>query len=241
MYRIAVVVTAAVIVAQLAVSVACGQEQTEDTRRNSLEAGAWAIQFQITEEIGLKPFNGMMISLKRHLSEGSAVRLGVNLNLNYDDTEWTDENTPADTLRYVSRSTQKQNGQSVELDLMYMGYPNVRAPVNFFWGTGPLIEYSRGHRESERVATALTETFTQTDESSSHSWEAGVLGAAGIEWFATKAISFHAEYRARASYRTSEVEQSSMYDSESHVSTTADRTSWQFSAVNVILGLSVYF
>ena len=241
MHRRHVTPAAAVLAVVLVTTAGHAQEQAETVRRNSLEPGAWAIQFQITEEIGLKPFNGMMISLKRHFSEGSALRVGVNLNLTYDDTDFSKWDAPSDTLHYSSDSTGKQDGQSLELDLMYMGYPNTRAPVNFFWGTGPLVEYSRAHRESKNVATSQTDTFVQWGETDVYSWEAGLVAAAGVEWFATQGISFHAEYRARATYGASEAEQSSGEDSGPRRSGTAETNSWRFSAVDVVLGLSVYF
>ncbi|MBD3178615.1 MAG: hypothetical protein GF417_02910 [Candidatus Latescibacteria bacterium] len=44
-------------------------ENGEDECRNHLEPGSWSVQFQIADDINLRPFNGKVISLKYHFSE----------------------------------------------------------------------------------------------------------------------------------------------------------------------------
>ena len=231
----------AIVVTLLLVKTADAQDEEEKSRKNSLEPGAWAIQFQIEDDIGLKPFNGMIISLKRHFSSHSAFRLGFNLDLRYDDSDRDNTTTRADSLIYTNYDNYKSNSESIQLDLMYMNYPNPGAAVNFFWGVGPLVRFSRSNAESESRRSYQDETAFWYREDKARSWRVGALGAAGVEWFATKGISFHAEYRATASYGKGKSESFRLEPDGDTSSITGNSESADFDGVNVILGLSVYF
>jgi hypothetical protein len=188
----------------------------------------------------------MIISLKRHTSRNSAFRLGLNLDLVFSDKEDEDVSIRADTVYFTRTTSDERNSQGVELDLCYMYYSNPDAQVNVFFGGGPLVSFARARSErSYFTSVPGGDSEINTTESWSRSWSVGGRGLAGVEWFATKGISFHAEYRATLRYGRTRSEHStrrvnvddevsgSVYESE-------DRD-WRFDGVDVILGLSVYF
>jgi opacity protein-like surface antigen len=219
------------------------EAEGQGARANSLEACSWSMQFGITDEIGLKPFGGMSISLKRHTSPRSAYRLGVNLGLDFDDTESDLVDVRADTVNYDSGDNRNANAQLVQVDLLYMRYPNPEANLTLFVGAGPLFRYSRSETERDRSYTSQGSAIREISDQWSRSWKVGVLGAGGVEWFATKVISFHAEYRASLSYGGSKTksEVRRPTDPTYYRKSGGSGTSWDFHGVAVTFGVSLYF
>ncbi|HEU4365242.1 MAG TPA: hypothetical protein VFT13_07225 [Candidatus Krumholzibacteria bacterium] len=176
----------------------------DDARKNSLVPGAWAIQFQIEDDIGVKPFNGMSISLKRHVSSQSAFRFGATLSVDFRNDENNDTNVQADTVVATSHREDDSNSQGIRIDLLYMRYPASASRVSWFWGAGPLVRYSRSDRESRSTYTTINGSQTRTTDQESDTWGVGGMGTMGVEWFATKEVSFHAEYFAFLEYSSSD-------------------------------------
>lgn len=87
---------------------------TEGARKNSLATGAWAIQFQVEDDIGLRTFNGMSVSLKRHTSPRSAFRLGVTLELRSNDTQAGSARFLADEMNAATSSEVDETVKVVE-------------------------------------------------------------------------------------------------------------------------------
>lgn len=217
------------------------EQQKHDKCTSYFEPGSWSVQFQIADQINLEPFNGKAISLKYHLSEKSAIRLGLNLGLGSDDSDSEHSYTYRDTLEDLSELESESSSQMAQLNLVYMLYPNPDGKVKLFYGAGPLVMVSRTKSERESIDT------TGDSMKESHwgrSWALGLIGIFGAEWFATDAISFHAEYRAIARYmRTnSEVDRTSYNDSRASI-ITSDKESddWDFDASKVTFGISLYF
>lgn len=221
-------------------------EPIDEGRRNSLSPGAWAIQFQIEDDIGLKPFNGMSISLKRHISSRSAFRLGATLGLQFDDMELGTSNFTADTLASSDSRETDSNSQSIRIDLLYMQYPTAGKNVHFFWGAGPLVRFSRSDRDEEIRYTYLNGVRVDTVDQHSDLWGLGGMGTVGVEWFATKDVSFHAEYFASLEYTSTDADYTQKRSAVGDIPP-ARKTSdssvdqWEFDGVNVILGISIYF
>jgi hypothetical protein len=190
---------------------------------NSLEPGSWALQFRIANDVSLAAFEAGKLSLKRHLTAKSAIRAGVGLSI-------TDSNDTA-TLERES----DHRGVGVEITALYQRYLNPDRRGDFYWGIGPLLDVTSTEEESQ-------EGGCLTRRSSSDLWTVGILGVAGVEWFATRAISLHAEYRASASYiwRESKIERYSESDPPTVQESESDR--WSFSqGGSVLFGISVYF
>jgi hypothetical protein len=216
----------------------------DDARKNSLVPGAWAIQFQIEDDIGVKAFNGMSISLKRHVSSQSAFRLGATLWVNSSDGEDTGSSVQADTVVATTHRENDSNSQGIRIDLLYMRYPATASRVSWFWGAGPLVRYSRSEQESKSTYTATSGTQSSTSEQESDAWGVGGMGTMGGEWFATKEVSFHAEYFALLEYSSNDTHYTDTLSSGGAQQTRTGGGSgdtWRFDGVNVILGISIYF
>lgn len=217
------------------------EEAKKDGRPNSLYPGSWSLQFQITEDIGLKPFNGMIVSMKRHFSERSALRLGVRFDLDWNDTETSHLMQVSDTTYDWAEASENSDYQKFTIDLSYLRYVRPGSYVNFFWGAGPLVGYSRSSDTDEMDYPYGN--YRKTD-SYSRSWSVGALGLVGVEWFLVKHFSFHAEYRASFSYVESVMEQDRTETGSSgtrHYHEKDEGARLDFQSVYVVLGLSVYF
>jgi hypothetical protein len=217
-------------------------EVNEDARQNSLRPGSWSIQFQVDEGISLKTFNGMMISLKRHFSRRSALRVGVGLSFYGEDEDSDYSVVVDDTLAQREVRADDSNGQTIELDALYLLYPKPDASVNLFVGVGPLVRYSRQERTQE---SQLVQEATQGALKSTYyrRWSLGALGAVGVEWFLAEKFSFHAEYKGMLAYNSVRSTQETTYQgvSPSVRSTVSSGSGWDFEGLSVTLGLSVYF
>jgi opacity protein-like surface antigen len=95
----------------------------------------------------------------------------------------------------------------------------------------------------KRTVTSGGEPFTENRNQFSRTWKIGALGVAGVEWFATKGVSFHAEYRS--SLRYGKTKQESLTDRPSDPSyyrkDESTTSSWDFQGVAVTFGVSLYF
>lgn len=220
-------------------------EGNADGRRNSLVPGAWAIQFQIEDDIGLKPFNGMSVSLKRHFTSRSAVRLGATLTLEFDNSDEDYTAIQADTVSFSSSREFDTSAQGVRINLLYLRYPTPGKNVNLFWGAGPVVRYSRSEQNRKDTASSSGNERVDVATYDADLWGVGGMGTLGIEWFATKDVSFHAEYFVTLQY----VSQDANLSSESwpgnqpprKTTSSSSSDGWDFDGVNVTLGISIYF
>ena len=218
------------------------EKVSEDARPNSLCPGSWALQFQITDELGLKPFNGMIASAKRHFSSHSAFRLGLQFDADCRSETGTERREYADTLRDGRSLDTDIDYQMVTMDLSYLNYLSPGSYINFFWGIGPLVKFSRSERNDTQVYYN-GDPVTESVRDYSRSWSLGALGLVGVEWFLSEHFSFHSEYRASMAYGESykEREQIYQYPEKRRYVTTINGDGWNFDSVYAILGLSVYF
>ncbi len=220
-------------------------DEVEDsrTRANSLEEGAWSVQFGITDEIALKPFNSMGVSVKRQTSPRSAFRIGANIGLDIDNGDSDDVTSVADTVATGAVYERDDNSLLVQLDLLYMRYANPDADVNFFVGTGPLVRFERSDEDLRKTRTSQGNTIDEVTGRYERTWRIGAIGVGGVEWFATRSISFHAEYRTWLSYGRTKI------DSETNRPGDPDylrqvgtsNSFWDFHGNKVTFGMSLYF
>ncbi len=219
---------------------AAAEETKTDARPNSLYPGSWSLQFQITEDIGLKPFNGMIFSVKRHFSERSALRLGFRFDIDWNDAEGSGTRETSSGPNDTREESEDSDYEKITIDLSYLRYVRPGSYVNFFWGAGPLVSFSR----SSQTEVESLSSESREQNRYSRSWSVGALGLIGVEWFLQEHFSFHAEYRASFSYSEGYTETNSSTTFSSRTYNQQDlyeSSSWNFESVNVILGLSVYF
>lgn len=248
MYRgsyamILLAVVCSFLLAGAALSPAAGADEKtkEDARANSLNPGSWSLQFQITDEFGLKPFNGMIVSAKRHFSEHSALRLGLHFDVDWDDGTQAGRLEVEDSLADWYDSDSHSEHQGFAVDLSYLNYPSPGSHVNLFWGVGPLVAFYRSESNSSEEEPNYGTTARRDY---SRSWDIGVLGLIGAEWFLAKHFSFHSEYRASIAYGQAFAESARVRsypgDVTYHTVERRESDGWGFDG-NALLGLSVYF
>jgi hypothetical protein len=191
---------------------AYAQDDVEDRpeQRNSLFGGSWSMQFKFMHDFMLTDFEGALISAKRHFTDKSALRFGLDLGFS---KSWTDPDT---------------NTFAVGIAIQYIYYSSPNAPVNFYFGFGPMLEYDRFKTETEYY-----ESYKYERE-----WSLGILGTWGVEWFATKNISFICEYGAGLERLSFYQERSA--DGGAHI-TTYDKSEVKLYSNSVDFGISVYF
>lgn len=225
-------------------------EHQNDSQGNSLHNGSWAFQFQIDNNFTLKSFQGAIISAKRQYSENVAIRMGTSVSFSTSDDNRSGTSFQADTIFDSQSGGGSGNTQSLQLTAQYLYYPNPQGLVNVFLGAGPLIQFSRSHAEQNQ-ARSTPGNFISTDNATrdSKSWAIGANALAGVEWFATKSISFHAEYGLSIQYVSTNETNSSNSRAElppnppsvRGSSGESSRKGWQFTGTSVKFGLSVYF
>jgi hypothetical protein len=213
-------------------SIAAYSQDSSSNKKNSLVAGAWAMQFQIDGFINLRYFQGTTISIKKHMTNKSAVRLGIGISLNisaedYQMIKYQEDNE----FNYQSRDYYSNR---LNINSQYLYYLIGETDVNLFLGVGPQLNYSWDQNEYDR------DTLWQSDKY--HSIGFGVIGIAGVEWFAKKSISFHAEYSTSVEYRWSESIGKQISINPSRTRDTKSKNNYfTFYPNSVRFGMSVYF
>lgn len=211
-----------------------------------LRPGSLSLQLQVTRSHTLDSFGMLDVSMKRHLTERTALRFGVGLGLGVDnsasdqlaeytrlDDEWvdTDEEWDLDRIELI-------------VEALYLRYFLPEAGVSFFAGAGPAAGFSR--ETSDRTRTFnYSNGGSVTEESGEYarSWIAGGLALVGAECFVTRRFSIHAEYRISMLYERTTSEQTV----RSSVGVSWDRRvetttrEWRLDAGDVLVGLSAYF
>lgn len=193
-----------------------------------IKPDAWAIQFEVGFDFKLQAFEDYTVSLKKHLSNKTALRLNMlfqNTNANTDLIE----SDPGDTLDTYDNVHDVNTTVSLNL----MSYITPHSNIKAYWGTGPVGGYVFRKRESDNGSTFRFEKSTE--------WFIGLEGLLGAEWFPMDNLSFFAEYNARLFYGKEDRETNSRNASgeNSNRKTTIDNSG--FSGDNAKLGIAVYF
>lgn len=217
--------------------------EAQTSNNNQLTEHSRAIQFQINSNFTLGSFQGAALSYKHHLQPSSALRVGVDLSLNDANTEAAQKTFYSDTLRTSGNSTRDQSSVALQLNTQAIWYSESSLGILFFYGTGPFVGFSRWHQEDESISSTVG--FPQsksTLEGTATTWSLGLTGLLGVEWFASKSISLHAEYGIRLGYAWTKNESSGNTLATRYKTTSeGTTTSWQLSSNAVRFGLSVYF
>jgi hypothetical protein len=219
----------------VAVSLSTGNTYSQDDSvkaNNSLKDGAWALQFQISDNFTLRSFQGATISVKKHCTNRSAVRVGISGEFSFSAAT----NFYSDTSFASETEAGGSNNLSYSIVGQYLFYPNPTASFNFFFGCGPTLSLTRSNYTAN-----VSESLDRVEKT--NRWGLGVAGAVGVEWFVLNELSFHTEYGA--AIRHTWYEQSSetrLIENERVVSKNGRRVkTWDFVSNGVKFGLSVYF
>lgn len=201
--------------------------------RNSLRSGSWSLQFEVAENFKVKDFNGFLFSLKKHTSAGKAFRLGLGVSGSISDVNLSSTFQQDSFFQQTSQDADL-DAQSIDFVLQYLSYPSPDAEVNLFLGGGPVVRYSHsGSQSSYRGSTR---------ESDQIIWVAGASGLLGAEWFATKSISFLAEYNLSLEYQLKKRANTFRIPSNNYSARNEQsENSLRINPTSLKVGLSVYF
>lgn len=184
-----ILVLVVVLVSLLAVSyVNTSACDDECPKRNVLDTAPWAIQFRILDGFTLSSFDGGSISLKKHWSNVTAVRLGLELNVDHRNV--SDERYSGGEIKLTDIDIDRQ---FIRIECQYMRYSKRNTPVYVYWGVGPTVSYLCN--DSDRISEDGANT-TITDKR----YGVGLSGFIGVECFITRNLSVHAEYGYKGEY-----------------------------------------
>jgi len=198
-----------------------------------------ALQFQIGSNFTLTSFQGAALSYKHHLKPLRAVRVGSELSLSKSNFDLTEVDSVGD-LETLSKSDQTR--YYVRFNTQLIWYSESYSGISFFYGVGPFLGFSKSEKKDEWVSpypghrTNLDETKT--------GWSLGLTGLVGVEWFVSKSISLHAEYRISLGYSREKREYNRTTISQtgkSYITGNETIKFRQLSSDGVRFGLSVYF
>jgi len=198
-----------------------------------------ALQFQIGSNFTLTSFQGAALSYKHHLKPLRAIRVGSELSLSKSNFDLTEVDSVGD-LETLSKSDQTR--YYVRFNTQLIWYSESYSGISFFYGVGPFLGFSKSEKKDEWVSpypghrTNLDETKT--------GWSLGLTGLVGVEWFVSKSISLHAEYRISLGYSREKREYNRTTISQtgkSYITGNETIKFRQLSSDGVRFGLSVYF
>ena len=214
----------------------------ENERKHSLNKSPWALQFQIDRDFRLSSFQGNVISIKRHFSKKSAVRLDLSLRASVADGDNSSTSESSGTPSSSNKNESNNNNESLNIVMQYLIYPAPEKNIKFYFGAGPAVFLSRSESESINVSEFQSSHFNKTENSS---WSVGVAGITGVEWFTTQNISFLAEYGLSFMYRSSEGSSNQITtftnSPDRKTESQNNNSSFSLASPSVKFGLSDYF
>jgi hypothetical protein len=210
----------------------------KDTVSNSLAKNKLAFQYELGYNFtGHSPIP-IILSLKYHLSDKSALRFSFGLNggmhRKYDKGHYYD------TLRYNEHYDDFSHGiEKYNLSLNYLFYPKPKADVNLFFGIGPRFGFGENHMDFRNTSTQID---SLENEFENKSWSIGLSGLVGAEWFVNKSISLFTEYNATFSYQKKDYWDADYNKTTATYTFTENKTNiFRFTDVSARLGFSIYF
>lgn len=219
-----------------------GQTLSSKKEKNSLKAGSWALQFQIEDGFsrifGVEDFQGTTISIKKHSSDGSAIRLGLTLDFDIDNSDIENQ---TDSIIFPT-GEQDSDAQRVRIAIQSIHYRTTNENVSLFYGFGPLGEFRRFKSSSFSPRSNGSSDFRS---SFNQSWTVGFVGLIGVEYFPHRRIGILVEYASEMIHTWSKNSSDSRSVSSGGTIRTThserDQRSFDFQAQSIKLGLSLYF
>jgi hypothetical protein len=225
-------VLACLIIPSIVLSAPADSSAVENTRPNSLHAGAWALEFSFAGG-----FYDTELTAKRHWTSQSALRLGFSIS-----TDSRSQAFAADTTVTVRSQSYDSDDLTTRVTLVFQHYPNLSAPAQFYFGVGPFVGYSRHTENGERMDSdpfyGYTDHYTRED----NTWSGGATFLIGAEWFVSRALSMSAEYNIDGGYRKGEATRTTEREGAgAPLRETDDWSEWFLQTGNARFGLGFYF
>ncbi|MCU7491028.1 MAG: hypothetical protein ACM3UR_14190 [Bacteroidota bacterium] len=224
----------------------CGYAQAKASPAEDLSDSSRALQFQITDNFSLSSFQGSVFSYMHHFTKERALRIGLSVSVGgnnldqSDDQFWYNQNS----LTHIRKYDIEKNSTGLQLSTQYIWYLNPGSRLLLFSGAGPFLRYDRSFEKNETsYPQDDTRMYRTTIETQSSQWTPGASGIVGVEWFASKAISFSAEYGLQLSYFWNESKITTKTQNNNSVDQISNAKSkgWNLAGSSVKFGLSLYF
>ena len=212
-----------------------GSAWGEPSQANSIHAGAVSLQLLTFGGGGfLSPRDG--ISVKAHFSDRGAVLLGASLALD----ESSGKSAPSQPL-YISNSRY----YTVTISSEIQEYIDARGPVTMFLALGPYWSRSRSfyERTQERSLFGLP-PHADSYRDEQKSWQVGVRGGVGFEWFFKRKLSVLGRVGASLAFGKGHDDSFTAYDlsdPSTYSSHHTDSSSFTSTSSSSALGLAAYF
>ncbi|MBI2427530.1 MAG: hypothetical protein HYV29_01790 [Ignavibacteriales bacterium] len=219
--------------------------EEQQSAKLPVKPDAWGMQFRIGPNLSLGSFNGMMVSLKKHISETSALRIGIGVE--FYDRDMTEDlmDYRADSLIAKRWYDNTNNSTFITVVSQYVWMFPSGNSVDFFIACGPTIGYEVYDNDDKAREETIPNTETSIDYSTEYtSWLYGMTNSIGVEWFASKDLSLHAEYEASLVYTTVERKTevlNTINNPDSKSFQKLHQHAWRLENNLVKFGLTVYF
>lgn len=209
-HRRSVLLLVFVALSALSLTVVSAQAQskgdTTETMRPALRAGGWGLQYKAESLEGtLSGFQGSLFSGRYHLSSRSVVRAGVSLTVSSSETDDTHTRTGGNGPDRIT-SNSERDVQVYGFFGQYLRYFKASERFFVFAGAGPHIGFGTTTQDATDVRSRDGMTFTERSEGKTTTYQTGVEGTVGAEWFVHPNISLSVEYPIRFEYTHSDSE-----------------------------------
>ncbi len=167
------------------------QAQESDLRdANSLKDGSWSVQFEFDSDFKIKSFDGALIALKYHSSDGGAWQIGADLALEDSETEVLDAPYAAPEQRT------KRDIKEFTVSITRLFYPDPTSSIGVYFGVGPRLGWGLDHSVEEEDNYG---EFSSIDREV-RKWLAGGAAVFGIEYFPHRRIGILGQYGLTCEY-----------------------------------------
>jgi hypothetical protein len=213
-------------------------------KRHSQFVKPWSFQIAVDDQPDDDNFDGIRLSLKKHISPYNAVRF--NLGLISRDTYRNDNYTwfYADNYTFAIDAGRKFDLEGVNLSMNYLFYPAPQGRFNFFVGVGPHVSIRDINQNmlifEEDGYPYYDADYMDIDNTGLIGF--GVEGMFGVEWFLGPNVSLLAEtgFVLENQWYVFDVD---YYDRWNHVHSEVEfhNNGTHFHSPQVKLGLGIYF
>jgi hypothetical protein len=165
---------------------------------NSLHEGAWGLEFQVQAPLLSSNYSGAAgIGAIRHFSDRSAVRLGMMVGINSEDSDGTrtvDHAFPYDTTRVSGQAPGYSDSRDVSAFIHLAHYMSVGTRLGVLVEAGPSARWISNEYGSTDVYPYSPGTVTYVYASDRDSWSYGGDLQLGFQWFFRSRLSLAGRY-----------------------------------------------
>ncbi len=199
----------------------------------------YAFQFTVPDFLKFSGFEGSLISMKYHINDHSALRIGVNANFGLSKDNDQTNNMP-DSL--FSNNENKNRSYSFSISLPYLYYFHPQKTIKFYSGIGPRLSYGYYYSKNHQQFDAPQQSWKDISDHKTAAYGIGLRALVGMEWFFHQSMSLSLEYGALLDYSHSKItsDSESIKQSSVRVKRTQTRDYWKFYPKSIYLVLTVY-